>query len=175
MNPALEPAVVFQHCPRCGAAALRPQRSMGFTCAGCGFVFFLNVAAAVAAVIRDEAGRVLLTRRAHDPAKGTLDIPGGFVDHDETAEAALRREILEELNLELDDLAYFCTVTNVYEYAGLNYRTLDVYFTGRPRDLSRLRAADDVDGYAFVDLATLPPEEIGLDSVRQALARLRPH
>jgi NAD+ diphosphatase len=167
-----EPLSVVRFCPRCGAAPLAPHATYGFACAGCGFLFFLNVAAAVAAIIRDDSGRILLTRRARDPQRGKLDIPGGFVDWDETAEQALAREIREELHLEIENLAYFCSVTNVYEYRGLNYRTLDVYFTGTVRDFSGLRPADDIDGYVFVDPAQLDHAAIGFASVRQVLGRL---
>ena len=168
-----EPAAVFSHCPRCGARGLDRQAAYGFACRSCSFLFFLNVAAAVAAIIQDPAGRVLLARRAHDPSRGKLDVPGGFVDHGETAEQALRREIREELSIEIDDLAYFGTVPNVYEYAGLNYRTLDLYFTAHPRDLSTLRPADDIDACAFVAPDEIDDDELGFDSVRMALARLR--
>jgi NAD+ diphosphatase len=172
VNASAEPGAVFEHCPRCGGAGLDRQARYGFVCPRCSFLFYLNVAAAVAVIIRDDRDRILLARRAEDPCRGMLDVPGGFVDWGETAEEALRREIREELNLELDDLAYFCSVPNVYEYRGLNYRTLDAYFTARARDWSTLRPADDVDGYALVLPADVGQAEIGFESVRRALARL---
>jgi NAD+ diphosphatase len=168
-----EPIHVFRFCPRCGATPLAPHATYGFTCASCGFLFFVNVAAAVAAIIRDSDGRVLLTRRAHDPERGKLDIPGGFVDWNETAEQALAREIREELQLEIATARYFCSVNNLYEFRGLRYRTLDSYFTCTARDLAPLSPGDDIDGYTWVDPAQLDDEAIGFDSVRQVLRRLR--
>jgi NAD+ diphosphatase len=173
LSPSAEPRTVFTHCPRCGRPSLGPHATYGFACADCSFLFFLNVAAAAAAIVRDEEGRVLLARRAHDPGAGQLDVPGGFIDYGETAEEALRRELREELSLEIDDPTYFCSVPNVYEFGGLNYRTLDVYFTARPRDLSTLRPADDIDGFVFVDLARFDVGQLAFDSVRRALALLR--
>jgi mutator protein MutT len=171
-DPACEPARVLRHCPRCGERAVAPRRGCGYGCGACGFVFFLNVAAAVAAIIRDPEGRVLLTRRAHDPAAGKLDVPGGFVDPGETAEDALRREIIEELGLVIEDVRYFCSVTNVYEYDGLNYRTLDLYFLCRATNLSEIRAADDISGYAFVDPRAIDPAEVAFDSILKGLRSL---
>jgi NAD+ diphosphatase len=165
-----EPRNLFRHCPRCGSQPLLPHATYGFSCSACGFLFYLNVAAAAAAIIRDDQGRVLLTRRARDPERGKLDIPGGFVDWSETAEEALAREMREELALAIEDPRYFCTVSNVYEFAGLNYRTLDLYFTCHVRDLSGLRPGDDIDGYVFVDLAQLDAATLAFDSVRRALA-----
>lgn len=54
--------------------------------------------------IFDQAGRVLLIRRKHPPFAGTYALPGGFVEIGETVEAACRREVLEEVGLDLGDL-----------------------------------------------------------------------
>jgi ADP-ribose pyrophosphatase YjhB (NUDIX family) len=53
----------------------------------------------VGAVVVDEAGRLLLVRRANPPAQGLWSIPGGRVESGETAEAAVRRELAEETGL----------------------------------------------------------------------------
>ncbi|MGD9356332.1 MAG: Nudix family hydrolase [Chromatiales bacterium] len=54
------------------------------------------------AVIRDERGRVLLSRRREGThLAGLWEFPGGKVEPDETMEQALRREILEETGLEI--------------------------------------------------------------------------
>ena len=55
-------------------------------------------------VIFDNAGRVLLIRRKNEPFKGSYALPGGFVDIGETVEAACRREVQEEVGIELSDL-----------------------------------------------------------------------
>jgi NAD+ diphosphatase len=167
-----EPTRVLRFCPRCGREPLTPHATYGFACASCGFLFFLNVASAVAGIIQDGAGRVLLTRRARDPERGKLDIPGGFVDWNETAEQALAREIREELQLDIEKPCYFYSTPNVYEFRGLRYRTLDLYFTCAVRDLTPLSPGDDIDGYAWVDPARLGQEAIGFESVRRALSLL---
>lgn len=50
-------------------------------------------------VIVDARGRVLLIERGNEPFKGHYALPGGFVDLDETVEAACRREVKEETGL----------------------------------------------------------------------------
>ena len=49
-------------------------------------------------------GRLLTVRRARDPEKGTLDLPGGFVDPEETVDDAVRRELREETGLEATEV-----------------------------------------------------------------------
>ena len=52
----------------------------------------------VAALVRDGEGRILLTRRRLDqPMGGLWEFPGGKVEEGESPEAALAREIVEEL------------------------------------------------------------------------------
>ena len=53
-------------------------------------------------VVLDEAGRVLITRRAHDSHQGGLwEFPGGKVERGESLPAALARELREELGIEI--------------------------------------------------------------------------
>ena len=52
-------------------------------------------------------GELLVVTRNRDPAKGTWDLPGGFLDPGETYEQGLRRELREELNLDIFALRYF--------------------------------------------------------------------
>jgi 8-oxo-dGTP diphosphatase len=55
----------------------------------------------VGAVIRDEAGRILLIKRGHEPGKGLWSVPGGRIEPGETDEQAVVREVREETGLEV--------------------------------------------------------------------------
>ena len=50
----------------------------------------------VDAVVFDDEGRLLLIKRKRPPFKGSYALPGGFVELDETVEAAAHRELKEE-------------------------------------------------------------------------------
>ena len=92
-------------------------RLVRFLCHQCGFVYYHNIAAAVAVIFRRK-DEILFTVRNIDPDKGKLDLPGGFIDPDENAEAAVCREVNEELGLQIvpNQLKYLTTQPNHYLY-----------------------------------------------------------
>lgn len=58
-----------------------------------------RVIACVGAVIKDDAGRLLLIKRGHDPGRGLWSVPGGRVEASEADEEAVVREVREETGL----------------------------------------------------------------------------
>ncbi len=48
---------------------------------------------------RDDAQKILLIKRKHEPFKNHWALPGGFLDMDETLEQAADRELKEETGL----------------------------------------------------------------------------
>jgi mutator protein MutT len=137
----------------------------------CEFEFFLNVAAAVAGLIVNTKNELLVCVRAKDPAQGMLDLPGGFVDPDETAEQAICREIKEELNLDVAGCAYFCSIPNQYPYMGVVYRTMDVAFVCKVEDFTPLKAMDDIQACLFIAIGRIDLAQFGFASVRQIIER----
>lgn len=71
-----------------------------FAAVGYGQMKYYNPALAVNAIICSD-GRVLLVKRNIEPFKGLWSLPGGFVEHDETVEETLVREVEEETGLKV--------------------------------------------------------------------------
>lgn len=137
-------------------------------CAGCQQVYFINPAVGVGAFILDDQGRLLVVSRVHDPQKGFWDLPGGFVDFGESAEAALAREIREETNLEMTKSEYLCSFPNQYAYRGVLYHVVDLFFICHVASLVSLHAADDAESPEFVDIPTMTIERLAFPSTRFA-------
>jgi len=147
---------VFKYCPKCGAAALRMTGGKLLWCGACGFEFYLNAAAAVAGMIVDDQGRLLITVRGKEPGKGKWDLPGGFADPGESAEEALQREVREEVGLEIIAMRYLGSYPNTYEYMGVRYATMDMGFVCQVEDVSQAAARErDIEAVLFK-----PPREI---------------
>ncbi len=164
-------STLFSYCPVCGSSHFNLNNIKSKRCDACGFVYYVNPSAAVAGFILNEDGDLLVCRRGKQPAKGTWDLPGGFVDENETAEQAAIREIHEELNGEVVQLKYLFSVPNLYEYSGLSIPTLDLFFDCRLKDVTNLLPADDVDDYFFVPFNKINPENFGLNSIRHAIIK----
>lgn len=171
---ATYPANVFHLCPKCGAE-FSFQADNSFRCASCGFHYYINANAAVCALILDPEKRLLLTKRAHDPCRGMLDLPGGFVDPLETAEHALRRELQEELNVAPETMRYFGSFPNRYVFSGLTYFTLDLAFVCTLSDMRPLKPADDVADVVFVPPSRIDLASLAFESMRAIITAYRRH
>ena len=91
----------FKYCPKCGSAAFEIHNEKSKQCTDCGFVYYFNPSSATVALILKRKDELLVCRRAKEPAKGTLDLPGGFIDMNETGEEGVSREVEEETGLKV--------------------------------------------------------------------------
>jgi mutator protein MutT len=165
----MEPIRHFKFCPSCGQRQAAQPTGRPFHCPSCGFVYYFNPAIAAAALVLDGEGRVLFIRRAKDPAKGKLAMPGGFVDVGETVEEALRREVREEVNLELAALEYLSGHPNSYPYKGVTYPVLDFFFITQAHTADTVAALDGVESYCWLKPAEVHLDDIAFPSMRAAL------
>jgi NAD+ diphosphatase len=160
------PIKIFRFCPQCGSSRFEPSGTRSLKCRDCGLHFYVNAAAAVAAIIFNDEGRLLVTRRAIDPDIGRIDLPGGFVDPGESAEEALRRELQEELGILVKEMHYLASASNEYLFSGVTVFTTDMAFRVEAQSLDGLAASDDISGFEWVDPGMVDPEEIPAPSIR---------
>ncbi|MCL1942071.1 MAG: NUDIX domain-containing protein [Candidatus Azobacteroides sp.] len=169
MQQPEHPLSLFTHCPKCGGKRFEIHNEKSKECADCHFVYYYNSSASVVAFITGKDGGLLVCRRAKEPAKGTLDLPGGFVDLNETGEEAVIREIKEETGLEISTVRYLFSLPNIYPYSGFTVHTLDLFFECEVKNSDRLQANDDVAEVFFLPRKEIDPEKFGLTSVKKGL------
>ena len=172
MSNLQHPLEKFRFCPICGSEHFEENNFKSKKCRDCGFVYYANICAATAAFIVNDRDELLVVRRAKDPAKGTLDLPGGFCDMYETVEEGMRREIKEETGLDVIDIQYLFSSPNVYMYSGLGVHTVDMDFLVRVHgDAIAVTAADDASEAQWIPINNVNPAEFGLTSIRNAVIR----
>lgn len=166
------PLELFQYCPRCGSRRFSENDARSKRCADCGFTYYANSSAATAAIIINTRGEILVTRRAFEPARGTLDLPGGFVDPGEDAVTGVLREVMEETGAKAELRRFLFSLPNEYEYSGFTVHTCDLFFEVSIPDETALFAHDDVAELLWIPLNEIRPEDFGLASVRRGVERL---
>lgn len=162
----------FKYCPNCQSADFTFKNVTKFHCNACNFEYYHNIAAAVAVVFTFE-DKILFTVRNEDPDKGTLDLPGGFIDPQENAESAACREIKEELDLELQpsDLKYITTSPNQYLYKNVPYRTMDIFYEcALISDKISIKAINEIKDLVWIKRSEIDLSLIGFISIRTVIS-----
>jgi ADP-ribose pyrophosphatase YjhB (NUDIX family) len=115
----------------------------------------------------------LVVRRGKEPAKGTLDLPGGFVDNEESGEQGMVREIKEETGLiiDTDNVKYLFSIPNTYPYSDMEIHTLDMFFICHTNGSALPQADDDAAECLWLSLHDVDVKHFGLHSIRQAVQR----
>lgn len=141
-------------CPRCGhelEQGLRYGRPRPF-CPNCEWIYFADPKVAAAALVQQDQ-KVLLVRRAFNPARGLWTLPAGFVDAGEDPARAAERECLEETGLS-------ARVTGLVDvlYGQEHPRGAHILIVYQAEILSgRMHPGDDASEAAFFSLNQLPP------------------
>jgi ADP-ribose pyrophosphatase YjhB (NUDIX family)/ribosomal protein S27AE len=155
----------YKFCPRCGSRLgvrlLKRGDPERLVCESCGFVFYLGPKLVAGAIVEMDGGIVLIQRDI-EPGYGKWTFPGGFVERGERAEAAARREMLEESGLEIE----VGEIIGLYTYDG-QVPAIAVFAAevtgGEPTPLDETM---DVRGFPPDGL---PWEELAFPSTEQAL------
>lgn len=160
----------FNYCPYCGTWLERLEvfNQVRPVCTQCSFIQFYDPKVAVIAFITHK-DKLLLIRRAVEPAKGKWALPGGYMDAGEMPEDALRRELDEEVGLRVKVsrlLAIF-----PMEAPGQAHRGIVLAYEAEPEsdDLITLQSKDDVSAAGWFDADELPVE-VAFESTETLLA-----
>jgi NAD+ diphosphatase len=95
-----------RYCGRCGTPTVQSVEERARRCPRCSLLAFPRLAPAVITLIERDDGRALLARNARWPQE-MYSCLAGFVEPGETIEAAVQREVAEEVGLEVDNLRYY--------------------------------------------------------------------
>ena len=163
----------MQHkfCTRCGheleMRALEDQRKRP-VCPACGYIVYFNPLIAAGVIAERADGKIVLVLRGENPGRGLWGLPAGFMEIDETVEAAALRECLEETGLavELVDLLGVWSYHHDYKQSsGVIVLYSARVVSGEPR------AGSDSVQAEFFALDEIPVDQMAFPSHREALAK----
>jgi len=110
---------------------------------------YKNPIPTVDAIVETEEGIILVKRK--NPPYGWA-LPGGFVDYGETLEEAIKREVKEEINLDVDNLYQFHTYSSPERDP--RFHTISTVFVIKAK--GRLKAGDDAEKVKVFSEDNLP-------------------
>ena len=160
----------FHYCPNCSSQEITFDFRK-FECHNCTMVYYHNVAAATAVILRRD-DEILFTVRNKEPQLGKLDLPGGFTDPNESAEQTCQRELKEELGIEiaLDKFKYFLSQPNDYEYKTIPYKTCDLVFeVVLTEQVDFVLEEEEILDVKWIKMNEINFQEIGFLSLRKAV------
>lgn len=127
-------------------------------------------------IIKD--GKILLIKKANGPYAGKLDLPGGTIEFCETPEDALKRELLEEVGIEVDEYKLFDVDSVEFEWQFKEDILLKVHHTGIfyivssykneiKKEVEIDEVNDDSLGSEFYDIKSLSKDNLSLMAIME--------
>lgn len=162
----MDPRQVYKHCPKCGNK-LRQEKEY-LICEKCAFRLYINPVPCNAVIIENGNQEILLVLRRTEPQKGKWDLPGGFINPDEDFEESVKREIREELHVEVEILEYIGIYTDKYLYQEITYPTICTIVSARIIS-GNLQPDDDIAGLKFIPKEKVLNLELAFSGIRNGL------
>jgi len=133
----------------------------------CELCAFKNLKATVTAIIIQD-NKVLLLKRNEDPFKNMWDLPGGYMQEDETTEETLKRELKEELGIDNINLTFIKSLPGKAYWKKEEFPILSHFFLAQIQ--GDIKLSDENQEHQFFDLKGINPEEIAFDSNQKIIS-----
>lgn len=162
----MNPRNAYKHCLRCGNELIDQEEFM--LCSTCGHKHFISPVPCNAVIIENDNGEILLVRRKVEPKKDYWDLPGGFIKPYESFAASAKREIKEELQVEIAIEEIIGIYHDVYVYQNVELPTLGICVKASILS-GEINPADDINGYQFFSKETVLSQKLAFNSISKGL------
>ena len=158
-----------RYCGRCGTPTRDKPGERAKECPACGHVAFPRVSPAMMVLVT--RGREVLLARAPRFPPGMYSALAGFVEPGETIEDCIRREVREEVGIEVDNIAYFASQSWAFPHS------LMIAYTAEHAGGDIRLEDDEIADAQWFSVDDLPPIPPGVSIARRLIdatvARLR--
>lgn len=152
-----------RYCGRCATPTELMSGERALRCPSCGLTAFPRLAPAVIVLVeRKEDRQVLLARNVNFPRR-MFSCLAGFVEPGETLEAAVRREVAEEVGVELGEVRYWGSQPWPFPHS------LMIGFTAEWRSGDISCQADEIAEAAWFGVDALPDLPSGISIARRLI------
>ena len=157
----------WKFCPFCGDNSIELNINQSrYQCLNCHNIYFINSKPSVCAVIV-RSNRILLVSGSSE--KNSLwDFPGGFLKYGEKPEDGLRRELLEELGVEVEVGKLLAAKIDVYP-SDLGF-SLNLFYATQMKS-EMIRVAEEIKEAKWFKLGRLP--KIKFRSTKEVILSLQ--
>jgi len=160
----------WTHCPVCATPAR--QEDGRFECPHCGYRTYAHSKPTASAIVADDDGRILLSKRGSEPFAGKWDLPGGFLEEGEHPLDGAKREVREELGVGLANERLLGVWIDRYGDDDHAVTTLNVYYAARIGE-GTPEPTDDVDELRWVAPDDVPKDELAFGHIEDVLSAWR--
>lgn len=163
----------YKFCPKCGGG-LEEQKVEHATCPvckSCGFVFYQNSKPTASPVILNEKNEVLLLKRAIKPHFGKWDLPGGFLENGEEPIDGLKREAMEEMNIEIEPIDILTIFIDKYPYDDGEFYTLNLFYRVKIKS-GEIKLDSENSEFKWFKQEEIPWDELAFQNTETALKKL---
>jgi 8-oxo-dGTP diphosphatase len=162
----MKPINAYKYCPVCSLPFAK--KAKGLLICKNNHKLYINPIPCNAAIIENDKAEILLVKRKVDPMKGYWDWPGGFIEPGESFEESVKREIMEELNVEIKIEKILGIYKDTYLYQNIENPTLCIVVVAKIIK-GKLKASDDIDGFKFFSRKEVLNQKFAFDSVKKGI------
>ena len=161
----------MKYCSQCGSKVtlqtVEGDNRQRFVCDGCGTTHYQNPTVLVAVYVC-VGERILWIRRGIPPAVGRWAIPGGYMENDETPEAAASRELKEETGIAVpDDEMMLISVSSI-----LHMTQTHLVFRCHLDELPQTTATEEAHDFGWFVEDDMPWDELAFSSIEPQIRQM---
>lgn len=161
------PTGKYKFCLLCGGK-LKTKSEYVLQCKICGFSTYINPVPCNGVIIQNGKNEIMLVKRKVNPKKGYWDLPGGFLQPNENLEQSVKREIKEELGVNVEMKDIIGTYKDEYMFQDILIPTLGIVVTAKPSSFN-FKAKDDITSYKFFAPNEVLKQKLAFRSLRESL------
>lgn len=135
--------------------------------------FFIDPKPTAHAILITPEEKIVFVIRGRDPYQGKLNLPAGFLNIKETFEEAIKREVKEEIGVQIDNIKYHGSFVNRYLFEGVNNYIIDVGFVAEinSEQVDKIKPSDDAIGFELYKLSDIPFDKVAFQSIKKSLRK----